>query len=129
MYRKRLLSIGFQVRDVLFKCHSTHPKLLWQQFCPHFGDDLWHRLRQHYDIYEPTEEDIYNEILCEQSNKDLSMFLPCQFCILIGPIIMVISLSINNNSGSMKNLSISLESMSYNSMLINSIVMMPFSAQ
>jgi hypothetical protein len=68
---------------ILSECHPTHPELLWQQFRPHLCDDLRHRLRQHYDISGPTEEDIYDfglflidEILREQSNKDLSMFPP-----------------------------------------------------
>jgi hypothetical protein len=58
---------------ILLKCHPIHPKLLLQQFCPHFCDDLQHRLHLHYDISKPTKEGIYNfglflidEILREQ---------------------------------------------------------------
>jgi hypothetical protein len=68
---------------ILSECNPTHPELLWQRFRPHLCDDLRHRLRQHYDLSEPTEEDVYDfglflidEILREQSNKSLSLFPP-----------------------------------------------------
>ncbi|KAG0560756.1 hypothetical protein KC19_9G010700 [Ceratodon purpureus] len=68
---------------ILSECNPSHPELLWQRFRPHLCDDLRHRLRQHYGLSEPSEEEVYDfdiflidEILREQSNKNLSLFPP-----------------------------------------------------
>ncbi|KAG0610723.1 hypothetical protein M758_7G086700 [Ceratodon purpureus] len=68
---------------ILSECNPSHPELLWQRFRPHLCDDLRHRLRRHYGLSEPSEEEVYDfglflidEILREQSNKNPSLFPP-----------------------------------------------------
>ncbi|KAG0574270.1 hypothetical protein KC19_VG249600 [Ceratodon purpureus] len=68
---------------ILSECNPSHPELLWQRFRPHLCDDLRHRLCEHYGLSEPSEEELYDfglflidEILREQSNKNLSLFPP-----------------------------------------------------
>ncbi|KAG0618503.1 hypothetical protein M758_4G069300 [Ceratodon purpureus] len=68
---------------ILSECNPSHPELLWQRFRPHLCDDLRHHLRQHYGLSELSEEEVYDfglflidEILREQSNKNLSLFPP-----------------------------------------------------
>ncbi|KAG0588920.1 hypothetical protein KC19_2G278400 [Ceratodon purpureus] len=68
---------------ILSECNPSQPELLWQRFRPHLCDDLRHRLLQHYGLSEPSEEEVYDfgiflidEILREQSNKNLSLFPP-----------------------------------------------------
>ena len=45
---------------ILSECNPSHPKLLWQRFCPHLCDDLRLRLCQHYGFSEPIGEEVYD---------------------------------------------------------------------
>jgi hypothetical protein len=68
---------------ILNECHPTHPELLWERFCENLCDDLAHHLHKHYQIPNPSNEDVLgfglyliDEILHHQSNKNLSDFPP-----------------------------------------------------
>ncbi|KAG0580812.1 hypothetical protein KC19_4G201500 [Ceratodon purpureus] len=66
---------------ILSECNPSHPELLWQRFRPHLCDDLRHRLRQHYGLSEPSEEESHhrgNRFINEQLQwncEDLELYV------------------------------------------------------
>ena len=68
---------------ILNECYPAHLELLWERFCKNLCDDLAHHLHEHYQIPNSSNEDVLDfglylidEILCHQSNKNLSEFPP-----------------------------------------------------
>ncbi|CAG8808892.1 1157_t:CDS:1, partial [Gigaspora rosea] len=81
-----VLRTGSQLRVlfaiILTQCTPTHPEKLWFHFCINLCDDLQYHLHKEYNIYEPTDNQIFDfglfllDKILHQSNQSLDMFPP-----------------------------------------------------
>lgn len=79
-----LMATGNQLRSlfvcILRDCHPASPELLWEQFKVSLCDDIHHHLQRHFNIPEPTEEQVFDyglfrlDLLLQQSNRSLKEF-------------------------------------------------------